>query len=71
VNGDKRAQVHYGDFILRVLDCEYIVTISFRCILYCGCFNLYCGCINLFCNVWMCVCVFLYKFIYSMFHYNL
>jgi hypothetical protein len=40
--------VHYGDFILRVLDC--IVTISVGCILYCGCFNL-------FCNVWVCVCV--------------
>jgi hypothetical protein len=25
-------------------------TISFVCILYCGCFNL-------FCNVWVCVCV--------------
>ena len=36
------------DLILRVLD--YIVTISFGYILYCGCFKL-------FCNVWVCVCV--------------
>ena len=34
--------------MLRVLD--YIVTISFGCILYCVCFSL-------FCNVWVCVCV--------------
>jgi len=40
--------VHLGDLILRVLD--YIVTISFVCVLYCDCFNL-------FCNVWVCVCV--------------
>ena len=33
---------------IRVLD--YIVTISFAYILYCGCFNL-------FCNVWVCVSV--------------
>ena len=32
----------------RLLD--YIATISFGRILYCGCFNL-------FCNVWSCVCV--------------
>jgi hypothetical protein len=36
------------DCILRVLD--YIVTISFGYILYCGC-------LQLFCNVWVCVCV--------------
>ena len=29
---------------------DYIVTISFGCVLYCGCFNLSC-------NVWVCVCV--------------
>jgi hypothetical protein len=34
--------------VLRALDCT--VTISFRCTLYCGCFDL-------FCNVWECVCV--------------
>ena len=34
------------DLILRVLN--YIVTISFGCVLYCGCFNL-------LCNVWVCV----------------
>ena len=33
--------------MLRVLD--YIVTISFGCIFYCGCFNLFC--------IWVCVCV--------------
>ena len=43
VLGDKR-----GNLILRVLD--YIVTISFGNIVYCGCFNL-------FCNVWVYVCV--------------
>jgi len=41
---------------------DYIVTISFGYILYCGCFNLYCvvltcfvmyGCVY----VWVCVCV--------------
>jgi len=29
---------------------DYIVTISFGCVWYCGCFNL-------FCNVWVCVFV--------------
>ena len=43
------------DLILKVLD--YIVTNSFGCILYCGCFNLYCGSFNLCCNVWVCVCI--------------
>ena len=58
------------ELILRVPDC--IVTISFECILYCGCFNLFCnvwvcvcvgfvmcGCVCMcgFCNVWVCVCV--------------
>jgi hypothetical protein len=49
--------VHYGAFTLRELD--YIVIISFGCILYCVCFNLYCGGFKLFCNVcvWVCVCV--------------
>ena len=42
----QKYHVHWSDLILRVLDC--IVTISFMCILYCGCFNL-------FCNVWVCV----------------
>ena len=42
VLGDKSAMY------IRVLD--YIVTISFAYILYCGCFNL-------FCNVWVCVSV--------------
>jgi len=38
---------------MRVLD--YIVTISFGCILYCGCFNLFC---NMWVsNVWVCICV--------------
>jgi hypothetical protein len=46
--------VHYGDLILRELDC--IVIMSFRYILYCVCFNLYCGGFKLFCNV--CVCVY-------------
>jgi len=36
------------DLILRVLD--YIVTISFGYIMYCGCFKL-------LCNMWVCVCV--------------
>jgi len=52
--------VHWGDLILRVLDC--IMTISFGCILYCGRFNLFCNvwlcvCMYGFCNMWMCVCV--------------
>jgi hypothetical protein len=33
----------------------YIVTISFGCILYCGCFNL-------FCNVWVCLVIFVLIF---------
>ena len=36
---------------------DYIVTISFGCILHCVCFNLYCGGFILFCNVCVCVCV--------------
>jgi len=44
----QKHRVHYSDLILRVL--AYILTISFACILCCGCFNLYC-------NVWACVCV--------------
>jgi len=44
------------------------VTISFGCILYCGCFNL-------FCNAWACVCVgvlvtcvFVVYYLYCVFH---
>ena len=36
---------------------NYIVTISFRYVLYCVCFNVYCGYFNLFCNVWVSVWV--------------
>ena len=39
--------IKFHDLIPGVID--YIVTMSFGRILYCGCFNL-------FCNVWMCVC---------------
>jgi hypothetical protein len=40
------------DLILRVLD--YISTISFGYILYCGCFNLFVKC------VYVCVCVYVW-----------
>jgi len=39
---DLKYRVHYGDRILRVLDCN--VTISFGvCLVCCGCFNLFCN----------------------------
>jgi hypothetical protein len=56
----KRSEVSYGEVIGdKVTMCinrvpytegNFIVTISFGCSLYCGCFNL-------FCNVWVCLCV--------------
>ena len=46
--GKKSSMNFRADLTPRVPDC--IVTISFGCILYYGCFNL-------FCNVWVCVCV--------------
>jgi hypothetical protein len=36
---------------------DYIVIISFGCILYCVCFNLYYDGFKLFCNVCVCVCM--------------
>ena len=36
---------------------DYIMTVSFGCILYCVCFNLHCGGFIMFCNVCVCVCV--------------
>jgi hypothetical protein len=59
INILSKCYVHYGDLILRELDC--IVIISFGYILYGVCFNLYCGGFKLFCDVcvgvWVCVCV--------------
>ena len=49
-------------FILKVLD--YIVTISFGCILYCVYFHLYCSSLKLFL---MCGCVFVWVFLLCMF----
>jgi hypothetical protein len=42
--------------MLRVLD--YIVTISFGCILDCGCFNLFCNMCTCICCVLYCLCCF-------------
>ena len=36
---------------------DYIMTVSFGCILYCVCFNLHCGGFIMFCNVCVYVCV--------------
>ena len=41
---------------------DYIVIVSFRCIMYCVCFNLYCGGFILFCDVCVCVCVYVWVF---------
>jgi hypothetical protein len=44
---------HYTDDTFRVLD--YIVTISFGCVLFCGCLNLFCNVwVCRFCSVWVC-----------------
>jgi hypothetical protein len=51
--GRVKAQAAERERLLRVF--VYIVTISFRYMLHCVCFNLYCGGFILFCNVYVCV----------------
>ena len=54
--GAKVPYVHWGEFIVRVLDC--IVTTAFGVDLHCGCFNLICNvmvslCGGVLASVWV------------------